>query len=112
MIEITVDYPPDIQKIRDGYFQLIEEAKLRHFTQDEKPANATTIQRLVRPPSQDEIDGRLRAYCSEVGFYVKKLVELEVFATRTMIIPKDELPSIFQNPLATSSLPSRSGTEE
>lgn len=88
-MEMTRTYPPEVEVTRQGLVDLIGEIKLRYERRLSPPSAEATASEIVANSfsTPQQFADMHRAYLLEIEPIVKRLADLEGFATLTMNIP-------------------------
>jgi hypothetical protein len=90
-MEVTRTYPPEIEAIRQSLIVTVGEIKQRYENllnpPQQETATATAILADKAPKTPQQLAELHHGYLREIEPFVKRLAELEGFATITMKIP-------------------------
>ena len=93
-MEMLKTYPPEVEAIRSSLIEAIEQIKMRYREKVEgpDPASATALTMLVRPRTSDAFADLHRGYLAEVEPFLRRLAEMEGFASISFVARADECP--------------------
>lgn len=91
-MEMRKTYPPEVEAIRSSLIEAIEQIKTRYREKVEGPdaVSATALTMLARPRTNDDFANLHRGYLAEVEPFLRRLTEMEGFASISFVVRDDE----------------------